>query len=152
MKAWSSVPCSHEPLLWTKWTNSTPSHLSWFFKTHFNINSTICVWVFQVVSSLCISPPYFCMPLPYLFRPSHLPWSHCPKILGEEYRLRSSSVRSFLRPPLTSSLSGPNILHTTTFLNFLNLSTSRNARNQVPRLYKTMGHIVLFPRLIFTLG
>jgi hypothetical protein len=36
--------------------------------------------------------------------------SHPLIILGEEYKLCSSSLCSFLEPPVTSSLSGPNIL------------------------------------------
>jgi hypothetical protein len=31
-------------------------------------------------------------------------------VLGEEYKLRSSSLYSFLQPPVTSSLFGPNFL------------------------------------------
>jgi hypothetical protein len=36
-------------------------------------------------------------------------------ILGEEYKLRSSSLCSFLQPPVASSLFGPNILLNTLF-------------------------------------
>jgi hypothetical protein len=36
-------------------------------------------------------------------------------ILGEEYKLWSSSLCSFLQPPVTSSLFGPNILLSTLF-------------------------------------
>jgi hypothetical protein len=40
-------------------------------------------------------------------------------ILGEEYKLWSSSLCSFLRPPVSSSLFGPNILLNTLFSNTL---------------------------------
>jgi hypothetical protein len=36
-------------------------------------------------------------------------------MLGEEYKLRNSSLCSFLHPPVTSSLFGPNILLSTLF-------------------------------------
>jgi hypothetical protein len=38
-------------------------------------------------------------------------------ILGEEYKLRSSSLCSFLQPPVTSSLFGQNILISNPFSN-----------------------------------
>jgi hypothetical protein len=40
-------------------------------------------------------------------------------ILGENYKLWSSSLCSFLQPPVTSSRFGPNILLNTLFLNTL---------------------------------
>jgi hypothetical protein len=38
-------------------------------------------------------------------------------MLGEEYKLWSSSLCSFLHPPVTSSLYGPNILLNTLLIN-----------------------------------
>jgi hypothetical protein len=49
-------------------------------------------------------------------------------ILGEEYKLCSSSLCSVLQPPVTSSLLGPNILLSTLFSNTLNLCSSLNVR------------------------
>jgi hypothetical protein len=46
-------------------------------------------------------------------------------ILGEEHKLWSSSQCSFLQPPVTSSLFGPNIL-STLFSNTLSLCSSLN--------------------------
>jgi hypothetical protein len=71
-------------------------------------------------------------------------------IFGEEYMLRSSSLRSFLQPPVTSSLFDPNIHLSTLFLNTLNLFSSLNARDQVSHPYETAGNIMyrmLFPFL-----
>jgi hypothetical protein len=52
-------------------------------------------------------------------------------ILGEEYKPCSSSLFSFLQPPVTSSLLGPNILLYTLFSNTLNLCSSLNVRDKV---------------------
>jgi hypothetical protein len=60
-------------------------------------------------------------------------------ILGEEYKLWSSSLCSFLQPPVTSSLFGPNILLSTLFLNTLNVCSSLNVREQVSHTYRTRG-------------
>jgi hypothetical protein len=56
---------------------------------------------------------------------------------GEEYNLWSSSLCSFLQPPVTSSLFGPNILLNTLFSNSLSLCSSINVRDQVPPPYRT---------------
>jgi hypothetical protein len=56
-------------------------------------------------------------------------------ICGEEYKLWSTSLCSFLHLPVTSSLLGPNILLSTLFSNTLNLCSS--LRDQVLHPYKT---------------
>jgi hypothetical protein len=60
-------------------------------------------------------------------------------ILGEEYKLCSSSLCNFLQPPVTSSLLGPNILLSTLFSNTLNLCSFLNARDQVSHPHKTLN-------------
>ncbi|PNF36818.1 hypothetical protein B7P43_G09612, partial [Cryptotermes secundus] len=70
-------------------------------------------------------------------------------ILGEEYKLRSSSLCSFLQPPVTSSLFGPNILLNTLFSNTLNLCSSLNVRDQLSHPYRTTGKIKFLYILIF---
>jgi hypothetical protein len=52
-------------------------------------------------------------------------------ILGEEYKPCSSSLCSFLQPPVTSSLLGPNIFLSTLFSNTLNLCSSLDVRDKV---------------------
>jgi hypothetical protein len=54
-------------------------------------------------------------------------------ILGKEYKLWSSSC-SFLQPPSTLSLFGPNILFSTLFSNTFSLCSSCNVRDQVSHL------------------
>jgi hypothetical protein len=66
--------------------------------------------------------------------------------LGEEYKLWSSLLRSFLQSPITSSLFGPNIL-----LNTHSLCSSLNVRDQVSHQYRTTGKIIVLYILIFTL-
>jgi hypothetical protein len=51
---------------------------------------------------------------------------------GEEWKLRSSSMCSFLMPPTISTLLSPNIHLSTLFSNTLSLWTSLNIRDQVP--------------------
>ena len=64
-------------------------------------------------------------------------------ILGEEYRLLSSSLCSFLQSPVTSSLLGPNILLSALFSNTLSLRLSLNVSDQVSHPYKTIGKIIV---------
>jgi hypothetical protein len=68
-------------------------------------------------------------------------------ILGEEYKSRSSSLYNFLHPPVTSSLSGPNILLSTLFSN--SLCYSLNVRDQVSNPYRTTGKIIVLYILMF---
>jgi hypothetical protein len=60
-------------------------------------------------------------------------------ILGEEYKFWSSSLCSFLQPPVVSSLFGPNILNTFS----LQVCSSHNVRNQVSHPYRTRGKIIV---------
>ena len=57
-------------------------------------------------------------------------------ILGEEYRLLSSSLCSFLYSLVISFLLGPNILLNTLFSNTLSLCYSLNVSDQVSNPYK----------------
>ena len=69
-------------------------------------------------------------------------------ILCEEYRSLSSSIRSFLHSPITSSLSGPNILLSTLFTNTVSPRSSLNVSDQVSHPYKIRRKIiVLQPQL-----
>jgi hypothetical protein len=62
--------------------------------------------------------------------------------LGDEYKLRSSSLCGFLHPPVTSSLLGPNILLSTLSSYTLSLSSSLNDRDNVRRPYSITGKII----------
>jgi hypothetical protein len=66
-------------------------------------------------------------------------------ILGEEYKLESSSLCSFLQPPIISVLFGPDtrILLNTLFSNTLHLCSSLNVWDQVSHLYRTTGKIIV---------
>jgi hypothetical protein len=58
---------------------------------------------------------------------------------GKDYKLQSSSLCSFLQPPFTLSLFGPNILLRTLFSNTLSLCFSPNVRDQVSHPHRTTG-------------
>jgi hypothetical protein len=61
-------------------------------------------------------------------------------MFGEEYKLWSSSLYSFLQSPVTSSLFGQNILLSTLFSKTLSLCSSLNITEQnVSHLYRTTG-------------
>jgi hypothetical protein len=63
-------------------------------------------------------------------------------ILGEEYKLWSSLLCTFLQSPVTLSLFGPNIHLNTLFSNTLSLRSSLNVRDQVSHPYRTRGKII----------
>jgi len=70
-----------------------------------------------------------------------------PIIFGDACRLLSSSLYSFLYPPLTSSL-GPNLL-STLLKKPLGVRSSLNVSDQVSHPYKTTGIIIAMYILIF---
>jgi hypothetical protein len=69
-------------------------------------------------------------------------------ILGEEYKLWSSSLCSFLQSPVTSSLFGPNSLLNTLFSNTLSLCSSLNVRDQVSHPRNMVKKIKLLIKII----
>ena len=71
------------------------------------------------------------------------------KILGEQYRSISSSLRSFLHSPVTSSLLGPNILLSTIFSKNISLLFSVSVSDRVSQPYKTTNSILVLYILIF---
>jgi hypothetical protein len=93
--------------------------------------------------------------------PSHSCYTSCPStildliiliILSEHYKLWSSSLCSFLQPPVTSSPFDPNILNTL-FSNTLSQCPSLNDRDQASQPYRTAGKIiVLYILLLMFLG
>jgi hypothetical protein len=87
-----------------------------------------------------------CVNLAVYLQPLPLPEA-C--IYTNTHKSRSSSLCSFLHPPVTSSLFGPNILLTTLFSNTLSLCSTLNVRDQVSKPYRTAGKIIALYSLIF---
>ena len=85
----------------------------------------------------------------YMPFPSHSSWLDHRTICGEQYRSLSSSLRSFLHSPVTSSLLGPNIPLSNLFSNTLSLHSSLIVSDQVSDPYKTTGKITVHYILIF---
>jgi hypothetical protein len=70
-------------------------------------------------------------------------------ILGKEHKSRSSSLCSFLHPPVTSSLLSLNNLLSALFSNILSLCSYHNVRDKVSHPYRTTGKIIALYILIF---
>ena len=94
----------------------------------------------------------------------HIPLHFITRIiLGEQYRSLSSSLRSLLHSPVTSSLLGPNILLNTIFSNTLSFLSSLNVLRYIstkflnifhgrPQITKTHAIIHILPYNTITVG
>jgi len=143
----------HLSLSWASSIQSIPlpSH---FLKTHLNINlpSTPGSPKWSLSFRFPYQNPVYACPLTIRATyPVHLILLNfiTRTILGEEYRLLSSSLCSFLYSLITSSLLGPNILLNTLFSNTLSLRSSHSVSDQVSHPYKTTGKIIVLYILIF---
>jgi hypothetical protein len=61
--------------------------------------------------------------------------------IGEEYKLWSFSLCSFLYSPVASSLVGPNILLSTLFSNTLSLCSTPNFKDQISHSHRITDKI-----------
>jgi hypothetical protein len=64
-------------------------------------------------------------------------------IFDEQYKSLTSSLCSFLRSLITSSLLSPFVLLNTLFSNILSLHSSLNVGDQISRPYKTTVKIIV---------
>jgi hypothetical protein len=64
-------------------------------------------------------------------------------VFGKVYKLRSSSLFSFLQPHIISTFMSLNVLHNTLISNVSSLGSSLNVREQVSHPYKTKGKIII---------
>jgi hypothetical protein len=136
----------HLPLSWAKWIQSTsPNHIS--------LRSILTLSSHQrlgLPSGLLPSD----LPTKMLYAPLTSPMrATCPAhlillalitltTLGEKYKPCSSSLWSFLQPPVISSLLGPNIHLSTLFSNTLNLCSSHAPVVRLWILVKINGHLI----------
>jgi hypothetical protein len=107
-----------------------------------------------VVSFPKVSPPklYIHLSLPitcYVPRPSHYSLLDYPNKFGVECRSLRFSLCSFLHSAGNSSLSGPNIILSTLFINTLSLRSSVNVADHVLHPHKTSGKIMVLCISIF---
>ena len=136
----ASTRARHLPISWATSTQSIPAHhTSWkqifilsfhpclglpsgFFPTYFPT---------KIMFTLLLSPIRATW-ASHLILPDLIIWM----IFGEEYRLLSSSLCSFLHSPATLPSLDPNIFLSTLFSNTLSLCSSLNVRDQDSHPYK----------------
>ena len=135
---------------------SRPWTASHILKIYFNINLTStpglpCGLLPSVFPTKALYTSLLC-PMCATY-PTHLILLYLisRKTFGEEYRSLSSSVCRFHHWPVTSSLLGPNILHSTLSSNTLSLRPSLNVSDQILHPYKTRGKGRFLCILIFVI-
>ena len=133
---------------------SSPCPPFHFLKIHLNIILPAILGSFKwsLTSRFPNHNPVYNSPIPiratcpaYLILLDLITW----RVFGEEYRSLSSSLRSFFHSLATSSLSDPNILLSTLFLNTLTLRFFLSVSDQVSHPYKTTSKIIILCILIF---
>jgi hypothetical protein len=146
----------HGSLSWALSIQSNPIHTipSYLSKIHFDIVHPPTSWSSQWSLSFWLSNQYsICTPLHpyscYMARPSHPSWldySHYTwrRVQVTKLLIMQFSPTSCLRPPVSSSLFGPNILLNTLFSNTLSLCSSLNVRDQVSHPHTTTEKIIVF--------
>ena len=122
-----------------------PSHLlKFYFNTTLPSKLISSKWPhflkFSHQNPICHSPlPHTC----YMSRPYILLYSITRIVFGAEQRSLSSSLYGILHPPVTISLFGQNILHSTLLSDTLGLCSSLNVTDQDSHPYKTTGNITV---------
>jgi hypothetical protein len=145
----------HWTLYWARWIQSTPSH---FISLRSNI---ILPSLPRLILPSRLCPLDFSTKISYDFLISPMRATcHTHFILlywitliifGVAYKLWSCSLCSFLQPPATSSLLGPNVFLSTLSSYTHNPYSSLSVRDQVSRPYKTTCKVISFHILIFKL-
>ena len=152
-----TLPPLRQPAICTYFASEQPSPCppSHFLQTHLNIilPSTPGYSKLSLSDGFPHHNPVWTSPLPIRATcPAHLILLDLitQNIFGEGYSSLSSSLRSFLHSPVTSSLLGSNILLSILFSNTLSLRSSLSESDQVSHPYKTTDKIMFLYILIFT--
>jgi len=112
--------------------SSTPRSSEWSFPLGFPARN------FMHFSSFpCVLHP----------RPSHTSWFDHPNDIWWSIHVMKLIIISFMQPPATSSLLGPNILLSTLFSNTVSLCCSLSMRDQVSHPYRTTDNAVVLDTL-----
>jgi hypothetical protein len=120
----------HWSLSWARSIQSIPPHhilrSMLILSSHLRLGlpSSSFLLAFPPKFHMHSASPHSC----YMPCPSHTPWLDHSNYTCEEYKLWSSSLCSFLQPPVTSSLFGPNIL--------LNTLVSNSESMILPKYYR----------------
>jgi hypothetical protein len=144
---WRFITVFTSPSLVPILNQINPFHTTQFSlsKIHFNIIHSPTSWSsYWSLSGFPTNILYACLFPVNATCPAHLVFLDLIVliILGKDYKLRSSSLCSFLKPAVISVF-GPNFLFSTLFINTLRLCFSFNVGDQVSHPYRTTGKIIV---------